>query len=167
MNYAKITKYDIANGDGVRVVLWVSGCDHCCDECQNPETWDSNYGNKFTNDTVNEILNSLNHDYISGLTLSGGDPLKKENIPELTRLVKLAKEKFPQKDIWCWTGYEYEEVMNRSDTQEIIKYIDVLVDGEYIKSQHDITLKWRGSRNQRVIDLKETLRDGLVKLYCE
>ena len=77
------------------------------------------------------------------------------------------KEKFPQKDIWCWTGYEYEEVMNRSDTQEIVKYIDVLVDGEYIKSQHDITLKWRGSRNQRVINLKETLRDGLVKLYCE
>ena len=77
------------------------------------------------------------------------------------------KEKFPQKDIWCWTGYEYEEVMNRSDTQEIVKYIDVLVDGEYIKSQYDITLKWRGSRNQRVIDLKETLRDGLVKLYCE
>ena len=152
MNYAKITKYDIANGEGVRVVLWVSGCDHCCDECQNPETWDSNYGSKFTDDTVNEILSYLNHDYISGLTLSGGDPLKKENIPELTRLVKLVKEKFPQKDIWCWTGYTLDELTKRIDpnTNYFLGFIDYLIDGEFVEELKDITLKWRGSSNQRI-----------------
>lgn len=150
MNYAKITKHDIANGEGVRVVLWVSGCDHHCKGCHNPETWNPQYGSEFNISTILEILDLLSNDYIKGLTLSGGDPLKKENVPYIYWLVKDVKNKYPNKDIWCWTGYTMNELDNRADVKELLKHIDYIVDGEFIESLKDISLHWRGSSNQRI-----------------
>lgn len=150
MYYSGITKCDIANGNGFRVVLWVSGCDHHCPGCHNPETWNPCYGKLFDVFTVLEILDALDKDYIEGLTLSGGDPLKKENIPYVYWLVKQVKEKYPNKDIWCWTGDTLEQLESRKDVKELLKYIDVLVDGEFIQSKRDITLAWRGSSNQKI-----------------
>lgn len=150
MYYSGITKCDIANGNGFRVVLWVSGCDHHCPGCHNPETWNSCYGKLFDVFTVLEILDALDKDYIEGLTLSGGDPLKKENVPYVYWLVKQVKEKYPNKDIWCWAGDTLEQLENRDDVKELLKYIDVLVDGEFIQSKRDITLAWRGSSNQKI-----------------
>lgn len=150
MYYSGITKCDIANGNGFRVVLWVSGCDHHCPGCHNPETWNPCYGKLFDVFTVLEILDALDKDYIEGLTLSGGDPLKKENVPYVYWLVKQVKEKYPNKDIWCWTGDTLEQIESRKDVKELLKYIDVLVDGEFIQSKRDITLAWRGSSNQKI-----------------
>lgn len=150
MYYSGITKCDVANGNGFRVVLWVSGCDHHCPGCHNPETWNPCYGKLFDVFTALEILDTLDKDYIEGLTLSGGDPLKKENVPYVYWLVKQVKEKYPNKDIWCWTGDTLEQLENRDDVKELLKYIDVLVDGEFIQSKRDITLAWRGSSNQKI-----------------
>ena len=150
MYYSGITKCDIANGNGFRVVLWVSGCDHHCSGCHNPETWNPCYGKLFDVFTVLEILDALDKDYIEGLTLSGGDPLKKENVPYVYWLVKQVKEKYPNKDIWCWTGDTLEQLESGKDVKELLKYIDVLVDGEFIQSKRDITLAWRGSSNQKI-----------------
>ena len=150
MYYSGITKCDVANGNGFRVVLWVSGCDHHCKGCHNPETWNPYYGKQFDVFTELEILDALDKDYVEGLTLSGGDPLKKENVPYVYWLVKQVKEKYPDKDIWCWTGYTLEELNGRRDVKELLKYIDVLVDGPFIESKRDITLAWRGSSNQRI-----------------
>lgn len=150
MYYSGITKCDIANGNGFRAVLWVSGCDHHCPGCHNPETWNPCYGRLFDVFTALEILDALDKDYIEGLTLSGGDPLKKENVPYVYWLVKQVKEKYPNKDIWCWAGDTLEQLENRDDVKELLKYIDVLVDGEFIQSKRDITLAWRGSSNQKI-----------------
>ena len=152
MNYAKITKYDIANGQGVRVVLWVSGCDHHCKNCHNPETWDSNYGKEFTIETYKELIDALAPDYISGITFSGGDPMKLENVTTCMEIANLVKQKYPNKDIWCWTGYTLDELTNRNDsnTNYFLGFIDYLIDGEFVEELKDITLKWRGSSNQRI-----------------
>lgn len=150
MYYSGITECDVANGDGFRVVLWVSGCDHKCEGCHNPETWNPHYGKLFDVFSILEILNALSKDYIQGLTISGGDPLKKENVPYVYWLVKQVKEKYPNKNIWCWTGYTLEELNDRKDVQELLKYIDILVDGPFVESKRDITLAWRGSSNQRI-----------------
>lgn len=150
MYYSGITECDVANGDGFRVVLWVSGCDHKCKGCHNPETWNPHYGKLFDVFSILEILNALSKDYIQGLTISGGDPLKKENVPYVYWLVKQVKEKYPNKNIWCWTGYTLEELNDRKDVQELLKYIDILVDGPFVESKRDITLAWRGSSNQRI-----------------
>lgn len=167
MNYAKITKHDIANGRGVRVVLWVSGCSHHCIGCHNPETWDDNYGNRFEPRDLSEIITLLREDWISGLTLSGGDPLKPSNIEVCTIIAACAKVNAPNKDVWCWTGYTWEDIISRSDCSDILQYIDVLVDGEFVQDKYDISLKWRGSSNQRVIDVKKSLQTGNVVLYCD
>lgn len=153
MNYCGLTKCNIADGEGLRVVLWVSGCSHHCKGCQNSETWDPKYGKLFDEDVKEEIFKELSNDYIDGLTLSGGDPLYINNRQELTELCKQVKNKFPNKTIWCWTGYLYEEIKDL----EILNYIDVLIDGPYIQELRDITLDWRGSSNQRVIKLKELI----------
>ena len=150
MYYSGITECDVANGDGFRVVLWVSGCDHKCKGCHNHETWNPHYGKLFDVFSILEILNALSKDYIQGLTISGGDPLKKENVPYVYWLVKQVKEKYPNKNIWCWTGYTLEELNDRKDVQELLKYIDILVDGPFVESKRDITLAWRGSSNQRI-----------------
>lgn len=161
MNYIKITKNDIANGPGVRCVLWVVGCDLRCKNCQNPSTWDFNSGKLFDRNAKEELFQALNKPYIQGLTISGGHPLALKNFDTVLNLAKEVKSKFPTKDIWLYTGYTYEELYYRKISR-ILLYIDVLVDGPYIEEQRDITLKFRGSRNQRLIDVKETLKQGKI-----
>ena len=161
MNYGEIKKYDIADGPGVRVTLFVSGCRHHCKGCFNAETWDFHYGNLYSEKTEKEILDALNHPYIAGLTLLGGEPFEPENQEELVRLLKEIKENYPKKNIWCYTGYTYDKDLLEggkvytSFTEEMLSYIDTLVDGQFIESQKDITLKFRGSANQRILDLNE------------
>ena len=161
MNYGEIKKYDIADGPGVRVTLFVSGCRHHCKGCFNAETWDFHYGNLYTEKTEKEILDALNHPYIAGLTLLGGEPFEPENQEELVRLLKEIKENYPKKNIWCYTGYTYDKDLLEGGkvytqfTEEMLSYIDTLVDGQFIESQKDITLKFRGSANQRILDLNE------------
>lgn len=169
MNYGEIKKKDIANGEGVRVSLFVSGCTHHCKGCFNKETWDFHYGNPFTKETEAEIIEALSPDFINGLSLLGGEPMEKENQLVLLPFLKKIKSAFPQKDIWCYTGYTLEELLNPSrarseSTVEILKYIDVLVDGEFIEELKDISLPFCGSSNQRIIDLKTSLESGAVTI---
>ena len=163
MRYHNITKDDMLNGDGLRTVLWVSGCDHCCKDCQNPITWDPNGGLVFDAEAKEELYEVLGRDYISGLTLSGGDPLYATNRDEILKLVKEVKEKFPTKTIWMYTGFLWESIKDL----EIMDYIDVLVDGEFEVDKKDVQLFWRGSANQRVIDVPKTKESGEVVLHCE
>ena len=163
MNYIKTTKYDISNGTGIRVVLWTAGCSHHCKGCHNPETWDENSGKKFDESSLNELLNDLGKDYISGLTFSGGDPLYVNSRGTILKIAKAVKEKYHNKDIWLWTGYLWEDICDL----EILKYIDVLIDGEFQLPLKDMRLKNRGSSNQRVIDVAKSLECGEVCLYCE
>jgi anaerobic ribonucleoside-triphosphate reductase activating protein len=159
VNYIKITKHDIANGIGVRVVLWVSGCTVHCYNCQNPSTWDFTAGQPFTNNTMTELLEALSPDYISGLTLSGGHPLEQANQQQISNIVKTVKTKLPSKTIWLYTGYTYEQILkSKFIVNEILPYIDILVDGKYDESQRDISLAWCGSSNQRVIKVQESLK---------
>ena len=162
MNYHKIEKTSIANGEGIRVVLWISGCSLHCRGCHNPETWNPNSGKHFNLEAKTELFESLNKSYVQGITFSGGNPL--ESFPEVLALCKEIKEKFPTKDIWLYSGYTYEEI-NQKIMNMVLEYIDVLVDGRYIDEQRDLTLKWRGSRNQRVIDVQKTLKENKVILY--
>lgn len=153
MNYIKITKNDIANGNGVRVVLWVAGCDCHCPGCHNPETWDFEAGQKFDDTAKQELFAALAKPHIQGLTLSGGHPLAANNTYACEQLLKEVKQKFPNKDVWVYTGYTYEGI--KKINSSILQYIDVLVDGPYIAEQRDITLAFRGSRNQRIIKLNK------------
>ena len=161
MRYHNITKDDMLNGDGLRVVLWVAGCSHCCKECQNPITWDPNGGLPFDDAAKQEIFEQLEKPYISGITFSGGDPLFPQNRETIKRISKKIRELYPNKNQWLYTGYEFEEIKDL----EIMKYIDVVVDGKYIDSQRDTTLPWRGSSNQRIIDVPKSLLENCVKLY--
>lgn len=181
MNYHNITHDDMNNGEGLRVVLWLSGCSHKCKNCQNPQTWNSDSGILFDEEAKNEIFAELSKDYISGITLSGGDPLHENNIMEVCNLICKIKNKFPFKTIWLYTGYSFDDLKEKHQTYqfafnpankwlvrwETIKMCDVLVDGEYIEEQRDVTLKWRGSKNQRVINIPETLKQNKVILYCD
>ena len=159
MNYGNIKKYDIANGPGVRVSLFVSGCRHHCKGCFNSETWNFNYGEPFTQETVQEIMKALTPSYISGLTVLGGEPFEPENQPEVVKLLRKVREELPSKNIWCYTGYLYDVDLKAGGrvytpvTDEMLSYIDVLVDGEFIEEQKDVSLQFRGSRNQRIIHL--------------
>jgi len=173
MNYGAIKKYDIANGEGIRVSLFVSGCTHRCRNCFNQEAWDFGYGLPFTKDTEEEILQALAPDFISGLSLLGGEPFEPENQKELVKLVRRVKERYPRKDIWCYTGYTLERLLVKSRarcqvTDEFLAMIDVLVDGKFVEELKDISLPFRGSSNQRVIDVKASLAAGQAvfrKLY--
>ncbi len=171
MNYAKINTTDIANGEGVRVSLFVSGCRRHCKNCFNKIAWDFSYGEEFTKEIEDELLNALAPDYIRGLTLLGGDPFEPENQRALLPFVKRVREKYPNKDIWCYTGYTYEEGQlkekrsNCEATRELLENIDVLVDGKFEEDLKDVRLKFRGSSNQRVIDLKATKLSGNIVLY--
>ena len=160
MNYLKFTKDDMLNGRGVRLTLWVAGCNHECPKCQNPETWDPSAGKLFTALEGDDILRELSKDYISGLTLTGGDPLFPANRITLTHICKVCKEEHPDKNIWCWTGYNYEQVKDLP----IMAYIDVLVDGSFRADLYDPKLKWRGSSNQRVIDVQASRKLGKIVL---
>lgn len=163
MNYAEIKNCDIANGPGVRVTLFVSGCTHHCEGCFNEETWDFQYGQPFTGETTEQILSMLAPDYITGLTLLGGEPLEPGNRKALLPLLKEAKRRYPGKDIWCYTGYLFDtDILGRFCAEweqmgEFLSYLDVIVDGEFILSQKDISLRFRGSRNQRIIAVAESL----------
>ena len=164
MYYGNIKKTDIADGDGVRVSLFVSGCRNCCKGCFQPETWDFKYGTEFTQETENQILEFLRPSYISGLTVLGGEPFEEENQRILAPFLRKVKETYPSKTIWCYTGYVLEKALLPEDgrkhceaTGEMLKYIDILVDGPFIEEQKNISLKFRGSENQRILKLKEIL----------
>ena len=180
MNYLKIEHEDVCNGTGLRVVLWLSGCSHHCYNCQNPQTWNHGSGIPFDESAKQEIFNELSKDYISGITFSGGDPLHENNLDNVLKLVQEIRISFPTKTIWLYTGYQMSEIVKQEQYEkvsgipnvwskrwEIITNVNVLVDGEYIDSQRDITLRWRGSKNQRVINIQESLKQGKVVLYCD
>lgn len=168
MNYADIKKVDVANGEGVRVSLFVSGCNHHCKGCFNQCAWDFNYGDKFTEKEEQKIIEYMDHDYIEGLSLLGGEPLEPQNQEGLLPLVREVKEKFPDKNIWCYTGFDFEkDVMgkmakNSQTTRELLKYIDVVVDGKFEEDKKDLKLQFRGSSNQRILNVKESLKSGKV-----
>ena len=163
MRYHNITKDDMLNGDGLRVVLWVAGCSHGCKDCQNPITWDPQGGLPFTEEEKKEIFQELDKAYISGITFSGGDPLHPANIREVTALAREIRQRYPEKTIWLYTGYEWEEICHLS----FLSNIDVIVDGKFKIEEKDNNLHWKGSANQRVIDVKASLRAGEVRLYQE
>lgn len=171
MNYADIKTIDVQDGTGVRVSLYVSGCHFHCKGCHNQEAWDFKYGKEYTEETEKYIMDLLDHDYISGLSLLGGEPLEPQNQKVLADLVKKVKEKYPDKDIWCYTGYDFEknvldEMYKKFDfTPKFLKNVDVIVDGQFIEEKKMIDLKFRGSTNQRKVDVKESLRKNkLVQL---
>ena len=168
MNYANFKQYDIANGPGIRFSLFVSGCTHHCNGCFNPETWDFNYGKPFTKDVEDFILKEVGHEFYEGMTLLGGEPMEPVNQKGLLPLVKRFKEMYPQKTLWCFTGYLYDrdllghfaKVM--PETMELLKRIDVLVDGEFMQDKKDVTLLFKGSSNQRTIDVPKSLKAGKI-----
>ena len=161
MRYHNITKDDMLNGDGLRVVLWVAGCEHPCKDCHNPVTWDINGGIVFDENAKQEIFNELEKPYISGITFSGGDPLHIKNREDISILINEIREKYPSKTIWVYTGYEWNDVKNL----KFMKDVDVLVDGKFESALKDVKLPWKGSSNQQVIDVKESLElDKIVLL---
>lgn len=166
MNYMKIKKTDVSNGPGVRVSIFVSGCHHHCKNCFNQEAWNFNSGNPFTNNTINEIINAMNHEYIAGLSLLGGEPFEIVNQKGLLPLIKKVKEVYPDKTIWAYSGFLYEELkeMEFVETKEILNLIDVLVDGKFIEELKDPNLYFRGSSNQRIIDMNKTRKSKKIIL---
>ena len=168
MNYAGIKYCDIANGLGCRTVLFVSGCRNHCKGCFQPQTWDFGYGEPFDEKVQKEVLDSLAPDYITGITLLGGEPFEPENQKELVPFMRKVVAQYPNKNVWAFTGYIYDKDLvaggrrHTEDTDELLSMIDVLVDGPFIEELKDITLKFRGSSNQRVLDLRETIRTGKI-----
>ena len=188
MNYHNITYPDMNNGSGLRVVLWLSGCSHKCKSCQNPQTWDKNSGILFDNIAEEELFEALSKDYISGITFSGGDPLHENNISEVLSFVNEIKLSFPEKTIWLYSGYSFakffqlrnyegvklhlpyschQEIEEDKIRREIISKCDVMVDGRYVDELRDISLKWRGSSNQNVINVQESIKQEKLILYCD
>lgn len=171
MKYATIRPVDIANGEGVRATLFVSGCRHHCKNCFNPEQWDFAYGKEFTDKTIEEILSYLAPDYIVGLTLLGGEPFEQENQEGLIKLLKAVRKKYPNKNVWCYTGFVLDKELwgtsraSGKNANELLSLIDVLVDGRFVEELKDITLRFRGSSNQRIIDMPATLKTHEVVLY--
>lgn len=171
MNYAEIKTADIANGEGVRVSLFVSGCTRGCKNCFNKIAWDFSYGQPFTEETEEMLINALSPSYISGLTLLGGDPFEPSNQRALVPFLRKVRERLPEKNIWCYTGYTYadgsiEEKQAACEvTREFISLLDVLVDGRFVEELKDIRLNFRGSSNQRIIDVKASLKSGNIVLY--
>lgn len=170
MNIAGIKKTDIADGIGVRVSLFVSGCTHHCKGCFNPETWDFAYGTPYTAETEQQLLSYLKPPYIRGLTLLGGEPFEPENQRGLLPLLRRVRSELPQKDIWCYSGYTFEQLTGDSRarcevTDEMLSLLDVLVDGEFIEAQRNLMLRFRGSENQRILDVQESLRQGCAVLW--
>ncbi len=171
MNYATIKNLDIANGPGLRVSLFVSGCTHHCKGCFNPESWDFNYGKPYTEITENEILELLANEYIRGLSLLGGEPFEPVNQKVLVQLLRKVKKEYPNKDVWCYSGYNFEKDMLTGNlgsweiTEEMLSYIDVLVDGEFVLELKNPNLRFRGSANQRIIKVQDSLREDAVVLW--
>lgn len=178
MNYHNITYPDQNNGDGLRIVLWVAGCEHHCTNCQNQKTWSPQSGIPFDKNAMNEILNELKKDYISGITFSGGDPLHPQNVQNVLKIVDEIRVSYPTKNIWLYTGYTWEQIMHPVITdinseqlkmlqmrKELVSKCNVLIDGRYVDELRDISLHWRGSSNQRVINVQETLKQKQIVLW--
>lgn len=161
MRYNKIRKMDISDGPGVRVSIFMQGCAFNCENCFNPETHDFKGGKEFNDETIERVLELGENENIEGLSILGGEPMHPQNIEGTTKLAKAFKEKFPNKNIWAWTGFQFDK--NLKDT-EVVKYLDVLVDGQYIDALHNPTLHWKGSSNQRVIDVQKSLKNGEIEL---
>ena len=172
MNYAAIKPTDVANGPGVRVTLFVSGCTHYCKGCFNSEAWDFDYGQGFTEETQEELLRLLSPDYIVGLTLLGGEPMEPVNQAELLPFMKKVRERFPEKPAWCFTGYDFEkDILGKmfplsEVTRELVPLFDVMVDGKFVEEKKNLRLKFRGSENQRILDVKKSLAAGAA-VWCE
>ena len=165
MRYHNITRDDMLNGDGLRVVLWVAGCSHCCKDCHNPITWDPDGGVLFDDKARQEIFDQLEKSYISGITFSGGDPLHAANRLNVRELMEEIRERYPDKTIWLYTGDKWEDIRHYS----LLKYVDVLVDGEFVSDLKNTKLRWRGSANQRVIDVQASLQKedpSVPVLHC-
>lgn len=171
MNYASIKRMDVANGPGVRMSLFVSGCTHYCKNCFNQEAWDFEYGNPFTEKEEDSIIDYVSGDYIAGLTLLGGEPLEPSNQKGLLPLLRRMKKICPEKSVWCYTGYDFEkDILERMrkeipETEEFLSYIDVLVDGEYIEELHNVSLRFKGSSNQRIIMVQASLKEKEIVLW--
>lgn len=165
MRYHNITHDDMSNGDGLRVVLWVAGCDHHCRGCQNPVTWNPADGLPFSLRDKEEIYNELRKDYISGITFSGGDPLHPANREDVYDLMKAIKQDFPDKTIWVYTGYTWKEIEFNPVLYSMMEFVDVLVDGKFVDALKDVTYPWAGSINQKVIDVQKTIKEGRVILH--
>ncbi len=163
MRYNLVRKMDISNGPGVRVSVFMQGCEFHCKNCFNPETWNFDGGQELTQEKIDEVLNLCNKDYIKGLSILGGEPMHPKNIEATTLLAKEFKEKYPDKNIWVWSGFKFDKDLK---DKEVLNYIDVLVDGQYVDELHDPTLKWRGSSNQRVIDVQQSLKDNKIVELC-
>ncbi len=162
MRYNKIRKMDISNGPGVRVSVFMQGCAFHCKNCFNPETWDFKQGKEFTDEIIDKVLELASKDFIVGLSILGGEPMHPNNIEGTTKLAKSFKEKYPNKTIWCWSGFLFDRDLK---DKEVMKYIDVLVDGQYQDELHDFRLKWCGSSNQRVIDVQKSLKENKTVLF--
>ncbi len=168
MNYADIKQYDVANGPGVRCSIFVSGCTHHCKNCFNEVAWDFNYGKFFNKETIETIIGYMKPDYVAGLTLLGGEPFERTNQQGLLPLLREVKAAYPEKNIWCFTGYLFDkDIVERmsqewKETREMLSYIDVIVDGKFIEEQKSMTLRFKGSANQRTIDVKKSLEKGSV-----
>lgn len=171
MNYATIKTNDVANGEGVRVSLFVSGCTHCCKDCFNKEAWDFSFGEPFGEEQIEFIIKALDKSHIRGLSLLGGEPFEPQNQPEVLKLLRKFKDKFPEKDVWCYSGYDFEKdisALRLGDpdiTKEMLSYIDILVDGRFISELKNLNLRFKGSSNQRIIDVKKSLEKGEVVLW--
>ena len=161
MHYNRIRKMDISNGPGVRVSIFFQGCPYNRKNCFNPDTWDFNEGKDFNDDVIEHVLDLSNKDHITGLSILGGEPMHPKNIKGTLELVKRFKEKFQNKNIWCWTGFLYEQIKD----EEVLDYIDVLIDGQFINDEYSPNLKWRGSKNQRIIDIKKTKKNKKLILH--
>ena len=165
MRYHNITHDDMNNGDGLRVVLWVAGCEHHCKECQNPLTWNPNGGVEFTGKDAEELFRDLEKDYVSGITFSGGDPFHPANREQVTELIDFVKNRYPTKTVWVYTGYTWEEIMQNSELVSMLKAVDVLVEGRFMSELKSVTYPWAGSTNQRVIEVQQTFKEGRIILH--
>ena len=171
MNYATIKPFDVANGPGVRVSLFVSGCTHRCKGCFNEEAWDFSYGEEFTDSSLQRILEALKPSYIKGFSLLGGEPFEPRNQKVLADVLEKIKEAYPEKDIWCYTGYIYEKdllsgrLCDKNITEKMLRNIDILVDGKFVEELKNLKLRFKGSENQRIIDLKKTEETGIITLW--
>ena len=164
MRYAKIRKMDISNGPGVRVSIFFQGCGFHCKNCFNPETWNFDGGLEFNDSVISEIIDLCRADYVTGLSILGGEPMHPNNIEGTCLLAKRFKEAYPNKTIWCWSGFLFDQDLK---DKEVLNYIDVLVDGQFVDEKRNPSLKWRGSSNQRVIDVVKSIKNNKVILYCD
>ena len=167
MRYNLIRKMDIADGPGVRVSIFLQGCEFHCFNCFNPETWDFEGGDELTDEVIERLMELCNEEYIQGLSILGGEPMHPKNIAATTKIAKTFKNMYPDKNLWVWSGFTFEVLQKRKDAQEVLQYLDTLVDGQYKDELHDFRLEWRGSSNQRVIDVPASLKKGEIVLLTK